>query len=57
MPHIGSGRSTKHALPLVVDIKGDVVTKSFNYGDSDFGLQYLPSEEVVIELAKIDFHR
>jgi len=30
---------------LVVDIKGDVITESFNYGDSDLGLKYLPSEE------------
>jgi len=40
---------------LVVDIKGDIITESFNCGDSDLGLKYLPSEEIVIELAEIDF--
>ena len=40
---------------LVVDIKGNVITESFNYGDSDLGIKYLPSEEIVIELAEIDF--
>ncbi len=40
---------------LVVDIKGDIVTESFNYGDSDLGLKYLPSEEILIALAEIDF--
>ena len=40
---------------LIVDIKGNVITESFNYGDSDLGIKYLPSEEIVIELAEIDF--
>lgn len=40
---------------LVVDIKGNVITESFNYGDSDLGLKYLPSEEILIVLAEINF--
>ena len=40
---------------LIVDIKGNVITESFNYGDSDLGIKYLPSEEIVIEVAEIDF--
>ena len=40
---------------LVVDIKGNVITESFNYGDSDLGIKYLPSEEMIIEWAEIDF--
>jgi len=40
---------------LVVNIKGNVITESFNYGDTDLGIKYLPSEEIVIELAEIDF--
>jgi len=40
---------------LVVDIKGNIITESFNYGDSDLGLKYLPGEEILIALAEIDF--
>ena len=40
---------------LVVDISGNIITESFNYGDSDLGLKYLPAEEILIELAEIDF--
>jgi hypothetical protein len=40
---------------LVVDIEGNIITETFNCGDSDLGLKYLPSEEIVIELAEIDF--
>lgn len=40
---------------LVVDIKGDIISETFNYGDSDLGVKYLPNEDIVIELAEIYF--
>jgi len=40
---------------LSVDIQGKLVTTSFNYGDSDLGLKYIPSEEIEIVSAEVDF--
>ena len=38
-----------------VDIQGKIITKSFNYGDLDLGLKYLPSEDIIILTAEIDY--
>lgn len=40
---------------LSVEINGRVTTKSFNYGDTDLGINYLPLEELVISAAEIDY--
>ncbi len=40
---------------LSVDLQGNIVTKSFNYGDTDLGIKYIPNEEIKIVFAEIDF--
>ena len=40
---------------LVVDIQGNMITESFNYGDIDLGVRYVPQEEIVIVSMEIDF--